>query len=72
MQDSYKSLRNKTNPFHQNVLDGVPMEEKPDFLNKYLHLGGWTLYHHQHLNMEGAHQLQSAVITHNQSRVIVY
>jgi hypothetical protein len=48
------------------------MEVKPDFLNKHLQLGDWTLYNHQHLNVEGAHQLQSAVITHTMKAELMY
>jgi hypothetical protein len=45
--------------FRQKVRDGVPIEGKPDPLNKHQHLDDWTPYHHQYLNVEGTHQLQS-------------
>lgn len=45
------------------VLDATPLEHTLARLTEHLHLGYWTLYHLQHLSIEGALQCQSAINT---------
>ena len=51
------------------VLDATPLAQTLALLMEHLHIGYWTLQHLQHLSIEGALQLQSAITTKPQQLI---